>query len=537
MNKTNCEKCGKKLILRTGKYGKFLACPGFPKCKFTSSYHEDTIQPEEKIESLDKIVFSKYQKDIFSIVKNTDKNILVQAVAGSGKSFTLVEIVKLLDHSKKNIFLAFNRDIVKELAKKIPDYCIVKTLHSLGYSNIRKFYPKIRINQDKLNDLIAIYIDQNIELKDDIKNNFNVIIRLVNLIKDSMLDCTLESISYLSDRYSLTLNSDTEIILNAVSFLFNRSIQDTTSIDFSDMLYFCAIGLIPCEKFDNLLIDESQDLNPTQLKMMEYSMHKNSRLIAVGDRNQSIYGFRASDIESMDKIKNKFDCIELPLSICYRCQETVIKFINTEFSFIQFEGKENNQAGILDTIEISKFEKIVQDKNLVLCRNNAPLIKPAYSLLSQGKKVIIKGKEIGQNLINLIQKLSKKYQCESIIDLLESIEKYRAIESEKLERLNQTRKLDTLHDQLDCIVNFANNQDSIIDMIIQIDSIFSDNDQDGIIFSTVHKAKGLESDIVFIIQPELMPGKNAKTDWEKIQELNIKYVAYTRSKRELYLIK
>jgi len=69
-----------------------------------------------------------------------------------------------------------------------------------------------------------------------------------------------------------------------------------------------------------------------------------------------------------------------------------------------------------------------------------------------------------------------------------------------------------------------------------IDRIFSD-DVDGTIFSSVHRAKGLEADTVYIIRPDQLPliRKN-QSDWELGQEYNLKYVALTRSKNRLVFV-
>jgi ATP-dependent exoDNAse (exonuclease V) beta subunit len=73
-------------------------------------------------------------------------------------------------------------------------------------------------------------------------------------------------------------------------------------------------------------------------------------------------------------------------------------------------------------------------------------------------------------------------------------------------------------------------------LIDKIDAIFSENNQDGVCLSTIHKAKGLESDNVYILCPSLMPSKYAKKDWEKQAEENLIYVAFTRAKKTLNFI-
>ena len=73
------------------------------------------------------------------------------------------------------------------------------------------------------------------------------------------------------------------------------------------------------------------------------------------------------------------------------------------------------------------------------------------------------------------------------------------------------------------------------DVIAKIRSVFTEQ-RNGVMLSTIHKAKGLEANRVFIIHPELMPAKQAKQDCQKVQEENLRYVAYTRAKNYLGFI-
>ena len=74
------------------------------------------------------------------------------------------------------------------------------------------------------------------------------------------------------------------------------------------------------------------------------------------------------------------------------------------------------------------------------------------------------------------------------------------------------------------------------ELINKINIIFTDDENDGICLSTIHKAKGLEADNVYILCESLMPSKHAKKEWEKISENNLKYVAVTRAKKTLNFI-
>ena len=74
------------------------------------------------------------------------------------------------------------------------------------------------------------------------------------------------------------------------------------------------------------------------------------------------------------------------------------------------------------------------------------------------------------------------------------------------------------------------------DLVARIESLFSDNTDTvkaKVLLSSVHRAKGLEAETVYISRPEMMPHPMATLEWEIEQEFNIKYVAITRSMNTL----
>ena len=77
---------------------------------------------------------SEYQNRIFDEIENGTKSIIINACAGSAKTTTIVNACDLIDSDKKVAFIAFNRDIVKEIDNKIKrSNVVVTTYHSLGY--------------------------------------------------------------------------------------------------------------------------------------------------------------------------------------------------------------------------------------------------------------------------------------------------------------------------------------------------------------------------------------------------------------------
>ena len=77
---------------------------------------------------------SQYQKAIFDYIQHEKGNLVVEAAAGSGKTYTLVKALSLIPQDKRVLMTAFNKDIVKELTKKVKEFpnVEVRTLHGLG---------------------------------------------------------------------------------------------------------------------------------------------------------------------------------------------------------------------------------------------------------------------------------------------------------------------------------------------------------------------------------------------------------------------
>jgi superfamily I DNA/RNA helicase len=69
-----------------------------------------------------------------------------------------------------------------------------------------------------------------------------------------------------------------------------------------------------------------------------------------------------------------------------------------------------------------------------------------------------------------------------------------------------------------------------------INDVFSDEGKEGIQLSTIHRAKGLESDNVFIICPSLIPSRLATMAWEIDEEKHLQYVMCTRPKNKLNFV-
>jgi superfamily I DNA/RNA helicase len=294
-------------------------------------------------------------------------------------------------------------------------------------------------------------------------------------------------------------------------------------------------------QYDWIFIDEAQDLSVCQREILLKCRKINTRMCLFGDSEQSLYAFSSADPESFKKLKELPNTISLPLSISYRCAKNIVEFAKKIVPSI-----EENNDGRLGEVKNDVHLDEIKDGDMVLCRNNAPLMQVYIDFIKQGKKCFIRGKDIGLNLKNMVKRtgmsaLNVKLQEDGVFvrlyDLLfdminEIVSKYNVTYFDAVESAMIANKLDMIR-ALEILSDGINTSDELIE---RINNIFSDRKKGGISLSTIHKAKGLEADNVYIVCKHLMPSSRAKKDWEIRQEYNLMYVAYTRAKNVLGFI-
>ena len=105
---------------------------------------------------MSKFTPSKYQQAIYDFVEKGKGNLIVNAVAGSGKTTTIVNALKLIPETKTVCFLAFNKSIVSELKTRVSSKVNVQTLHSLGWSAMIKNLTRPILNNSKVDGIINV---------------------------------------------------------------------------------------------------------------------------------------------------------------------------------------------------------------------------------------------------------------------------------------------------------------------------------------------------------------------------------------------
>jgi DNA helicase-2/ATP-dependent DNA helicase PcrA len=321
-----------------------------------------------------KFVPSKYQQKIYDFIENGNGNAVVDAVAGSGKSTTIVHALKLIPDNESVLFLAFNKSIVEELKIKVAfqQNVEVMTLHSLGAKSIMRSI-NCKIQGDKyrahLNEGIrfgkyAPYGELEYEELSEYKSN---IMKMVDLVRVNLCR-SVDEFQDLAYKHDLDiLDNECEVAAKVVRWGYTN----LDYIDFTDMIYFPVMKKIKMQQYDWVFIDECQDLNAAQREMfLKCVKPETGRFIAVGDPRQAIYGFAGADVHSFNLLKSLPNTIQLPLSVCYRCDSEIINMAKTLVP--QIEAKDNASEGVVDhNASINDIE----DGDMILCRNTAPLAK------------------------------------------------------------------------------------------------------------------------------------------------------------------
>ncbi|MDJ1168923.1 ATP-dependent helicase [Roseofilum sp. BLCC_M154] len=508
---------------------------------------------------------SKYQEEILDWLQHGKGNATCNAVAGSGKSTTLRYAAEALERSgvspNRIKVCVFNKSAEQDLKAKFGASWrrSISTIHSAGFTILKeglgidkgKKIPDIpknkyrRIAEDM--ELIASRrkggrITGSLKSAEAIENDDDFL-KVVDLLRLTLEPPTSDSVLYFRSHFELPDLYEPQTIARAAKRVIEegeRMAEKEYLFDFTDMIYLPVTWEFETEPYDFVLVDECQDLNRCQLELTRMMVGNRGRSLYVGDPYQAIYGFAGADCRSYQNIVERIKATELPLSLCYRCPPNHIALVRSVFPNIPIEAFREDDGELLSIKdgELSDNpEKWVKEDDLILSRKTAPLVSLCIKLISKGYPAKVKGREIAYQLKNLLTEFDKlRYPYE---DLIKSLVDYIDIKVQAYKgRDNEEELIEQLTDKIQAIqaIYSANPQSKSYETLGQcIDEIFDDK-RSPITLSTVHRAKGLEADRVFIINPKDMPmtWKNQQ-DWQYQQERNILYVALTRAKNELYI--
>lgn len=496
------------------------------------------------------IVWSQDQERIFDFIENKDGSAVVEAVAGSGKTTTIVEAARRLQFDVEGCFVAFNKVIAEELKRRLPASVPALTLNAMGHRAWKNFIGKFaELDSYKTSNLIReMSSNTDRDFVADVKKLVDLgkglgivpgdVVRTAFGTAQGLVADTEQNWQDLMDEHdidfkSLRMQSEGLTLVRRVLLSSIRAGRET--IDFNDQLYLPVIFGAPFKQFDVLFVDEAQDVNSIQLVMIERSVAPGGRLIAVGDPHQAIYGFRGAGTDSLNIIRSRFNAVTLPLHVSYRCPRKVVERARKYVGHITH--RENAPEGKVTYLGVNWSSDDFRPTDVILCRNNAPLITLAFRLIREGVGVKVLGRDIGRGLVSLVNKL----KATDVNDLRRKLMDYIVKETAKLK--GKPDQIARLEDRVATLNVFLADQkdlapvQGVVDAISRLFSTDDQTDKSLLTLSTIHKAKGGEWPRVFILNPDLMPaGWVEPGTWQYDQEIHLQYVATTRAMDELFYI-
>src|SRR5262245_24742915 len=487
--------------------------------------------PEERC-----MEWSHYSNALFDAYTGSQDNIIVQACPGAGKTTNIKHLWSLDD--RPTVYLVFNKHNQLEAQGKIPSKkgSDVFTLNGLGHRAVMNTFGRIQLEPRKVLNIVKDNKDaqrkpQTMAYK--VINEREVTLgRAVCNAKITALDTVMGSSEYhdMLSQYDL---ESYDGMLEDINTCLDINDNMTSTIDFNDQIRLPALYRCNIPQYHNVLVDECQDLNIMQAKMVSHLQGK--RFVFVGDKHQSIYGFRGAMASSMHHLSTTFNCVELPLSITYRCGQSIVR--EAQRIYPDIEPWDSSPMGTVTRGIVVDCEKLHADyfrdpDTLILCRINSPLVCMAFGLLRDGIACHVRGRDIGNGLASLIRKLD----VPTVRGLIDALEAWRELELQKALAREDERKIQSIEDKYACLQLFIGKcqlDDTPESVIDAIEDMFSQGR--GLCLSTVHKAKGLEAGTAYLLQYPLHGyfAERARQDWQREQERNIEYVAVTRAKHAL----
>jgi superfamily I DNA/RNA helicase len=476
--------------------------------------------------------WSQYQETIFDNTAHGKGHTVVIARAGTGKTTTILEALKHVPAKCKSLLVAFNKAIATEMKERLTEQgttnAEARTLHSYGFSACRWAFGQVAIDNDKCWKLLNQRLGTNSKERKNLVRGYRPsILRIVSLAKNCLAGSP-EGLEQIIDDFEIDcggINGERSEFIGHCLWLLETCKRNTNTLDFDDMIWLPVVHDLKCWQFDRVFIDETQDLNACQIELALKACKRRGRICAVGDDRQAIYGFRGADTDAINNLIKRLNAKVLPLSITYRCAKSIASLARQYVA--DYTAHENNQDGsVKDCDGEQELASLVRYGDFILSRSNAPLVSLCLRFLTQGKAAVVKGREIGESLTALV----KRSEAKETSDFQAWLGTWAQNEVKRLESRDPPGNAEGVFDKVACLESLAEGTQLCTEILARIETCFAENDRDRIILSSTHKAKGLERDRVFMLADTYLKRPS-------IEESNLYYVAVTRARNELFLVR
>lgn len=499
-----------------------------------------TLQGGDSVASVPRIEDgTAQQQTLWDTLAESEANVLVEARAGSGKSSSCREgMFRMLDrHPDLDVrYTVFNKANADEFRSACPPGVTVGTCHSLGLQVLRRARPGLQIDAKKTYMLLDGQGD-GLTASRWVRRAVSSLVSLAkNLALRPSQNDLAGRLDQIAEHYDVRLFGRRDEVIDLAIRVLAKSAERLDCADFDDMIWLPSVlsmdPLPPAVTF----IDEVQDFNPAQHELIPF-ISGGGRIVAVGDRHQAIYAFRGADPQSMPRLRAGLETSEQgfrqhDLTVTFRCPKSHVALAQTYVPDIQAHAS-NPEGEIEADLTLDVAMALAVPGDMVLCPTNAPLIRAALSLIRDRRRCVVRGRAIGDSLLAVFRTV----RGDSILD------KARFVDRWEHEEINRLAERDGTEDVIESVRDRAASLQAVISACIStaqveplIGSLFTEDSpsESAIVFSTIHRAKGLEARKVWLLEQE--SDGRGKSVWQHQQECNLRYVALTRSKQFLGLV-
>ena len=353
--------------------------------------------------------WSDKQKAVFEDVANGTGHTVVDAVAGSGKTTTIVEAMRVVPRGCSCLFVAFNKVIAKELETRAPAGVDVSTLHSYGLKAVARYFApnRAQVIADKGVGIAEAVgnPDRDPELRDWVM----ALAKATSLSK-AFLAHDEPEIADVIDDYQLFPSEEVKDRPRFVSqvkqcldfsadFVAERK---SSTIDFDDMVWLPTRVGLHVRQYDRVFVDETQDLNMAQIQLALRSVRPGGRICAVSDPRQAIYQFAGAADDSFGRVQKALEAKRLELSMTYRCAKAIVREARKMVPHV--EAAPDAEDGVVVLCGMGRMFREAREGDFVLSRTNAPLLKICLLFLRDGRRANIQGRDIGGKLAAMLRR-------------------------------------------------------------------------------------------------------------------------------------
>jgi len=473
------------------------------------------------------------QQLAFLLTTSAPGSVALRARAGSGKTFSLRQWAQ--QSHKTGIATSFSKSTVVELAEKIGPSFPAKTQHALCLAALKSNGRNPKLDTSKMFNIVKRLAEDNdipFELQGEIRS-LATFAKTYGIQPDpagpaGITPNELSVWSDLADMYDVEFTEEILYWAKLAVIASNQAFLKDGLIDFDDMLYCALIYPHRFTKYGIIIADEVQDFNLLQHTALKRSLLPGGRIIAAGDDRQAIYAFRGALSDSYQNLVSTFNMQELPLTVSFRCPSEVIKVAREYVPDIEAApGCKKGEVLYPSSLSLREVPKTV------LCCNNAPLMKLALKLLVSGRTVEIAGRDIGQGLVKLTERVTKKNL--STPEFIEKLEKWKEKETARY-----PKRRNSIFEKSLALRTLAQSHRDVEGIKKHLSKLYPDPKDKSyrpadVHLSTIHKAKGREFPNVLLLDSHLI-GKHATTEIEVKQSQNLSYVGVTRAQETLTFI-